>query len=48
MHDAKAVDGSVEPSAMEGGLPATFQFYRFGFVRVMMEGGVAVGYYTHP
>jgi len=48
MQDAKAVDGSVEPSAMEGKLPATFQFYRFGFVRIINEGGVAVGYYAHP
>lgn len=48
MQDANAIDGIVEPSVVEGALPAAFQFYRFGFVRVIMEGGVAVGYYTHP
>jgi glutamyl-tRNA synthetase len=48
MQDAKTVNGTVEPSALEGELPATFQFYRFGFVRVIMEDGVAMGYYAHP
>lgn len=48
MQDAKAVEGMVEPSALVEELPATFQFYRFGFVRVAMEGGVPIGYYAHP
>lgn len=48
MQDGKRVEGKVEPSALEGGLPATFQFYRFGFVRVIEEDGAPVGYYAHP
>lgn len=48
MQDGKRVEGRVEQSALEGELPATFQFYRFGFVRIIKENGKAVGYYAHP
>jgi hypothetical protein len=48
MQDGKVLEGLVEPSAIEGDLPATFQFYRFGFVRVIKENGRLVGYYAHP
>lgn len=48
MQDGKRIEGKVEQSAIEGELPAIFQFYRFGFVRVIEENGKPVGYYTHP
>jgi glutamyl-tRNA synthetase len=48
MQGGNCVEGRVERSAIEGELPATFQFYRFGFVRVIKENGRPVGYYTHP
>jgi glutamyl-tRNA synthetase len=48
MQDGKRVEGRVEESAVDGKLPATFQFYRFGFVRIVKENAKPVGYYTHP
>jgi glutamyl-tRNA synthetase len=47
MPDAKVVKGVADPAVMEEALPSTFQFYRFGFVRVYREGDGIMGYYTH-
>jgi glutamyl-tRNA synthetase len=47
MPDATVVNGVADPAIIEEALPSTFQFYRFGFVRVCREGGGIIGYYTH-
>jgi hypothetical protein len=47
MPDARVVNGIVDPTIIKETLPSTFQFYRFGFVRVYREGGDIIGYYTH-
>ena len=45
--DAKADTGVVDQSAIEADLPATFQFYRYGFVRVYREDDGVKGYFAH-
>jgi glutamyl-tRNA synthetase len=47
MPDAKTASGAVDPMASKEELPSTFQFYRFGFVRVYREKGKLTGYYAH-
>ncbi|MGQ9759120.1 MAG: glutamate--tRNA ligase [Candidatus Methanomethylicaceae archaeon] len=47
MPDAKVVEGILDPYILRNPLPQTFQFYRFGFVRVYQEGVSLIGYYTH-
>jgi glutamyl-tRNA synthetase len=45
--DAAVESGAVDPAALEEPLPSTFQFYRYGFVRVYNEPDGATGYFTH-
>ncbi|MDD1776350.1 MAG: glutamate--tRNA ligase [Candidatus Methanomethylicus sp.] len=45
--DAKIESGVVDPAVPNENLPATFQFYRYGFVRVYYEDGKILGYFTH-
>jgi glutamyl-tRNA synthetase len=47
MPNAKVVKGVADPALIEEVLPSTFQFYRFGFVRVHHEVDGIKGYYTH-
>jgi len=47
MPDAKTASGAVDPMASKEKLPSTFQFYRFGFVRVYREKDGLTGYYAH-
>ncbi len=45
--DATLQQGLVDPAALGGALPSSFQFYRYGFVRIYREGAGFIGYYTH-
>jgi len=45
--DASVHQGSVDPAALGEAMPSSFQFYRYGFVRVYREGDGFVGYFTH-
>lgn len=45
--DAKADTGVVDLAATEAVLPATFQFYRYGFVKVYREDDGVKGYFAH-
>ncbi len=45
--DATEQRGLVDPNALEEALPASLQFYRYGFVRVYREGAGFVGCYIH-
>ncbi|MCX8181595.1 MAG: glutamate--tRNA ligase [Candidatus Methanomethyliaceae archaeon] len=47
MPDAKVTEGVVDKNILNESLPGTFQFYRFGFVKVYREDSRLVGYYTH-
>ncbi|MDH5811555.1 MAG: glutamate--tRNA ligase family protein, partial [Candidatus Methanomethylicaceae archaeon] len=47
MPDAKIKEGVVDKNILTESLPGTFQFYRFGFVKVYREDSRLVGYYTH-
>jgi glutamyl-tRNA synthetase len=47
MPDAKTYSGAVDPMVSKEELPCTFQFYRFGFVRVYREKGRLIGYFAH-
>ena len=47
MPDASVVKGVVDQKIKEETLPETFQFYRFGFVRVYHEEGGLTGYFAH-
>jgi glutamyl-tRNA synthetase len=47
MPDAKMALGAVDPMTSKEELPSTFQFYRFGFVRVYREKRRLIGYYAH-
>ncbi|MCQ5377543.1 MAG: glutamate--tRNA ligase, partial [Candidatus Methanomethylicia archaeon] len=45
--DASRDVGVVDPPVLSEKLPSTFQFYRYGFVRVYNEEGAFRGYYAH-
>lgn len=45
--DATEQSGLVDPKALEEALPSSFQFYRYGFVRVYREGAGHMGHYIH-
>jgi len=47
MPDATTVEGVADPALAEEPLPGTYQFYRFGFVRVYREREGIVGYFAH-
>ena len=47
MPDAQIKEGLVDQNILKESLPCTFQFYRFGFVKVYQEDPHLVGYYTH-
>lgn len=47
MPNAKTTEGIVDTSILNESLPSTFQFYRFGFVRIYREDSRIVGYFTH-
>ncbi|MDI9609281.1 MAG: glutamate--tRNA ligase, partial [Candidatus Verstraetearchaeota archaeon] len=45
--DASKESGLVDSGVLNEDLPQTFQFYRYGFVRVCRSGGVLRGYFAH-
>lgn len=45
--DASRDVGVVDPAVLSEKLPSTFQFYRYGFVRVYKEGDAFRGYFAH-
>lgn len=47
MPDASAIDGLVDKNILKEPLPGTFQFYRFGFVKIYREESNLIGFYTH-
>ncbi|MGC8936065.1 MAG: glutamate--tRNA ligase [Candidatus Methanomethylicaceae archaeon] len=47
MPDASTIDGLVDTNILKEPLPGTFQFYRFGFVKVYREESNLIGFYTH-
>ncbi|MEM0231857.1 MAG: glutamate--tRNA ligase [Candidatus Methanomethylicaceae archaeon] len=47
MKDGSIINGIVDDNVLKESLPNSFQFYRFGFVRLYKINNKLIGYYTH-
>lgn len=48
MKDGSTINGLVDDNILKEPLPNSFQFYRFGFVRLYKVDNKLIAYYSHP